>query len=169
MTRVNCIPPKLLLDEHLQAHMREGLRPLNDVLDGKTNLSGCPKDWKLNSGHVKFCRKHLLFTLRQWDAAKEEYISRGMKGFDYSYGDISGIPNVYLNDYIPSRRALRENIARIIQRWRNRDIVYHFHGKPVTTIQEFRKYINYVKEECGILPVCTAQSYLESLKSRRKF
>ena len=30
----------MLLDEHLQASVREGLRPVNEVLSGKDNIKG---------------------------------------------------------------------------------------------------------------------------------
>ena len=35
MTRINVIPPELMLDEWVAGHCREGLRPVNKLREGK--------------------------------------------------------------------------------------------------------------------------------------
>ena len=146
MTRINCIPPIMLLDEHLQVAVREGLRPLNEVLSGKDNIKGCPDDWKLGKGHVLFCKKHLPFTIWQWVLAQKEYHSRGFNGFDYEPESFSHLPKEYLNLYRPTEKALRSNLARVIERWRKRKKAYHFKGKVVDNRKEFLLYYNELKQ-----------------------
>jgi hypothetical protein len=136
----------MLLDEHLAAAMREGLRPVNEVLSGKDNLKGCPEDWKLGGGHVKFHKAHLPFTIYQWLEAQSEYHKRGFKGYDYTYPTFSHLPEEYLNTYRPTEKALRSNLARIVERWRKRKKPYHFKGKVVDNRKEFMKYYKQLKE-----------------------
>lgn len=153
MTRVNCINPALLLDEWLDAHLREGLRPINNILAGKDSIKDCPSDWKLGEGHEKFLRKHSVFTLNQWNKAKEEYYKREIKHKNYSYdASIEGVPSLYLNDYKPSRVAIRSNIARLCDRWRKRNsgkrgIKYHWNGKLVDDYSSFKEYVSHVKKQ----------------------
>lgn len=136
----------MLLDEHLQASLREGLRPLNEVLSGKGNIKGCPDDWKLGIGHVKFHKAHLPFTVSQWMEAKGEYNKRGFNGFTYDVPDFSHLPSMYLNLYKPTEKALRSNLARIIERWRKRKKAYHFNGKVVDNRKEFMQYYSQLKD-----------------------
>lgn len=149
MTRINCIPPKLLLDEHLRAHCREGLRPINEVKAGKSSIAGCPNDWRLGTGHVKFCKKHLLFTAAQFDSAAQENESRGFGGYTYR-SDLSGIPFTYLNDYTPTKKALRSNLARICVRWRKRTKPYHYDGERIDDLTSFKQYVQFVKRELSL-------------------
>ena len=145
MTRINCIPPNMLLDEHLQAAVREGLRPVNEVLSGKDNVKGCPDDWKLGTGHVLFCKAHLPFTVYQWLEAQSEYHKRDFKGFDYDCPTFSHLPKEYLETYRPTEEALRSNLARIVERWRKRKKPYHFKGKVIDNRIEFMKYYKQLK------------------------
>ena len=146
MTRVNCLHPKYLLDEHVKADVHEGLRPVGEVVCGKTNLKGCPDDWKLGKGHVLFLRNHLSFTITHWLECQERYKELGYSGYDFSVL-MNNIPDSFLNDYTPTKKAMRSNLARIIVRWRARGIKYHYNKKPVSTRAEMLKYIEYVKKE----------------------
>ena len=146
MTRVNCLHPKYLLDEHVKADVREGLRPVGDVVSGRTNLKGCPEDWTLGKGHVLFMRKHLSYTITHWLECQQRYKELGYSGYDMSVL-MNNVPEEFLNDYTPTKKAMRSNLARIICRWRNRKTKYHFNKKSVDTRKEMIQYIQYVKTE----------------------
>lgn len=149
MTRINTLPAELLLDEHLLAAHREGLRPVNEIRSGKGGIDKAPLHYKLGQGHVKFARKHLLWTVRQFTEARNECFDRGFSVKDYE-ADLSGISARYLNDYRPTRADHRHNLARICERWRKRSKAYHFNGVRIDTVQEFREYLNMVKRELGL-------------------
>ena len=149
MTRINCIPSHLLLDEHLSAAVREGARPINEVRSGKNNVKGAPTYWKLGKGHVLFCKKHLTWTHQQYITAKEEYYKRGFKGFDYEV-DLDGIPKSYLNTYSPTKAELRTNLARICERFRKRKKPYHLNGKVIDNNTDFLYYLRSVKQAMGL-------------------
>lgn len=149
MTRINCIPSHLLLDEHLHAAVREGSRPINEVRSGKDNIKNAPVRWKLGIGHVLFCKKHLTWTHQQYVSAKEEYYKRGFNGYDFVV-DLNGIPTKFLNDYKPSKAELRTNLARICERFRKRKKPYHFHGKVVDTNKDFLYYLSQVKNSLNV-------------------
>lgn len=155
MTRINCLPPHTLLDQHLLAHLREGLRPINNILNGKSDISKCPGDWKLGTGHEIFCRKHSLFTLRQWLAAKEEYDIRYRDNAKFLWApSLEDVPRPYINDYTPTYPALRQNLSRLIKRWRasrgSLTFKYTFRGKPIDNVKIMRQYVSYVKSVCHI-------------------
>jgi hypothetical protein len=149
MTRINCVEPKYLLDEWVGSHVREGLRPLNNILKGKDSIDKSPDDWKLGQGHEYFCRKHLVFTMRQWYAAKAEWVIRGGQGFDFTPAPFLSLDEKYLNDYTPTTKAIRSNIARLCSRWRNREKTLHFKGKPIDNVKQFRQYLAYLKLMTG--------------------
>ena len=149
MTRINTLPAELLLDEHLLAAHREGLRPVNEIHSGKGSINKAPTRYKLGSGHVKFARKHLLWTVRQFMEARNECFDRGFSVKDYE-ADLSDISARYLNDYRPTRADHRHNLARICERWRKRSKAYHFNGVKVDDVKTFREYLNMVKLELGL-------------------
>lgn len=152
MTRVNILPAEVLLDQHLQAHLNEGMRPVNDVLSGMV-YHNAPKRWKLNTGHVTFHRKYAMYTRNLWVKAQGEYYNRNGTFGKYDW-DVTtclmGLPEDTLADYTPSREELRSNLARICSRWRNRGKTYTFHKKPIDTVREFRQYVQYIKDYCNI-------------------
>lgn len=148
MTRVNCIPAELLLDEHLKAHLHEGLRPINNLRNGKyVNIS---KEsffkYRLNSGHELFCAQHSAWTLHMWLLAKQEYARRGFKGYDYK-PSLDGIQAKYRRGYIVTLRDCEINLERIRQRFIIRSKPYHYLGKAIDTGRDFEAYCDYVIEQ----------------------
>lgn len=152
MTRVNILPAEVLLDQHLTAHLREGMRPVNDVLEGKA-YHDAPKHWKLNSGHVKFHRKYAMYTRDLWVKAQSEYYMRNGTFGKFNW-DVTtclmGLPEDTLESYTPSKAELRSNLARICSRWRNRGKTYTFNGKSIDNVHDFRQYVSWVKDYCNI-------------------
>lgn len=146
MTRINCIPAEYLLDEHLLAAHREGLRPQNEILSGKINVSKAPANYKLGAGHVLFCRKHLVWTNGMFDSVRSECLIRGFNINPHT-SDLSDIPPVCLNDYTPTKQNLRHNLARICERWRKRKKAYHWNGEIINDVATFRVYLSVVKED----------------------
>jgi hypothetical protein len=130
----------------VKADVREGLRPLGDILNGRTSLKGCPDDWTLGTGHVKFMRKHLAFTIIHWLECQDRYKELGYEGYNMSLY-LSNVPEPFLKDYIPTKKAMRSNLARIISRWRNRKTKYHFNKKLIDTRKDMLQYIQHVKTE----------------------
>lgn len=81
MTRLNLLPPQELSDQHLLAEYREIPR----ILKNKVNISDAPEKYCLGKGHVKFARKHLLFTLERYKLVCLEMSYRGfVVNFPYS-------------------------------------------------------------------------------------
>ena len=149
MTRINTIPAELLMDEHLLAAHREGARPLNEIKSGKDCIKNAPSNYKLGQGHVKFARKHLLWTKTQFDQAKSECLERGFNIKDYDF-DVIGIKSIYLNDYKPTTKDYRLNLARLCARWRKRTKPYHFNGVKIDCYESFQEWLNMVKKELSL-------------------
>lgn len=145
MTRINVIPANLLLDEHCQAAWREGSRPMNEIKSGKNNIAKAPKHYKLGEGHVKFARKHLIWAIGQFEEARDEYLSRGFNIPHYSF-DINEFDPRFKNDYKPTKKDYRHNLARLCDRFRKRSKPYHFHSKKIDTNKDFLEYLKHVKK-----------------------
>ncbi len=145
MTRVNVIPPEVMLDEHVSAHLREGLRPINKLREGKYRSKPIAGPFILKKGHELWAANHCGFCKSQWELYKQEWTNRGGKGFEFTT-DLSGVPKEYCNDYSPSKKDYRTNLARICERFRKRKKPYHFDGEKVDTYQEFKVWLSNVKD-----------------------
>lgn len=114
MTRINCgIPPAELTNEHLLAEHREIKRVPNCISKGKFNLKNQPKEFTLNTGHVKFFYTRLGYLKKRYE---ELYAECKNRSFNVQYyGDAwNGIPKELMGDYIPTdkdRQIIRERIA----------------------------------------------------------
>lgn len=143
MTRINVIPPKLLTNEHLAIALREGLRPINEVKAGKTKALPMGSAYRLNDGHVLWCRRHLLYVNNYFEGCKAEYKRRGFKGYDYS-ADLSDIPPHLLNDYKPTVKDIRTNLCRLANKLRFAKRPYHMAGMTLDSRAKIIVYIKFV-------------------------
>lgn len=57
MTRINVIPVEELSDQHLIAEYRE----LPRVLKQNININDAPETYKLETGHVKWAKRHTKY------------------------------------------------------------------------------------------------------------
>ena len=155
MTRINCLPAEHLFDEHLAAHLKEGLRPLNKLLKGMTNIKNAPKHWKLGTGHELFHKAHLKYTVDKWLEYQKEWRDRGYTSYDWSPSPLpEELKPTYWHDYKPSRGEMRSNLARIVCRWKdardNGKKGYKYNGVKINTLTLLREYVNMVKLENGL-------------------
>ena len=73
MTRINVIPVEELADQHLLAEYRELPRVLKQNID----MKGAREKYHLGSGHMKWARRHWLFTLNRYRDLYAEMMLRG--------------------------------------------------------------------------------------------
>ena len=149
MTRLNVLPPHLMLDEWVSSHCREGLRPLNKVRGGKIKSNPIYGPYRLGRGHELHMASHLVFVHAQWLKYKQEWTKRGGKGFKWS-PTLKGVPDNRLFDYVPTKRDYRYNLARLCDRFRKRKKAYHFHGEKVDSYRDFKIWLDKVKQELGL-------------------
>lgn len=138
-----------MFDEWVSAHCREGLRPLNKVKDGKIKSAPVYGQYRLGKKHELHMASHLVFVYNQWYAYKQEWINRGNKGFDWT-PSLEGIPVERNNDYTPTKKDYRHNLARLCDRFRKRTKPYHFDGEEINTYKEFKQWLTFVKEYLDI-------------------
>jgi len=72
MTRINVIPVEELSDQHLLAEYRELPRVLKQNIDVK----GAREKYHLGVGHMKWARRHWLFTLNRFRSLCDEMTHR---------------------------------------------------------------------------------------------
>lgn len=135
MTRINIIPPKELMDQHLIAEYRETrllTALMRRMFNSKSGMdkSKIPSRFTLNKGHVTFFKDKGLYINNRYQELQAEMATRGFTAA-FQTIDISVWPSGYYNDWTPSKPEqdiVRERIAlRISQKpgW------YRYYGKPI--------------------------------------
>ena len=122
MTRINLVPPRELADQHLIAEYREIFMvgsSLQRSLKSKnwTNtLNTLPKEFTLNSGHVKFFYNKGLFLSKRYKDIVSEMKGRGMKPNERRIFKEDQWPRLLYNDWRPSKRDMDIVRSRILEK-----------------------------------------------------
>ena len=115
MVRVNLLPPKILLDQHLLAEWNE-IQMLFGYIQKYPELDGSePKEYKLSKGHIKFFKDKTLYLYKRLIELKKEAIERGylFKDVDEIFSSYN-LPKEFYNDYVPTLEAYKIIIARLL-------------------------------------------------------
>ncbi len=123
MTRINCVPPSELTQQHLVAEYRELPRVFGMVLGmierGTTDpaLAAIPPTYRMGTGHMKFFTDKLGYLLKRQKALIAEMQARGYKP-NHTNPDnlLVGIPEAFHGDWEPDAAALEISRARIQER-----------------------------------------------------
>ena len=132
MTRINLIPPKLLLDQHLLAEHREIKRlPKNysKYLSSK-NKTKIPECYLFGTGHVTFFFNKGEFVFNRYRELYLECLTRKFKVEDYS----SSFTEEYLSSsfsFIPTELEIRLSINRIEDKFSLKPLWYEYYGKTI--------------------------------------
>ena len=122
MTRINLVPPRELADQHLIAEYREIFMvgsSLQRSLKSKnwTNtLNTLPKEFTLNTGHVKFFYNKGLFLSKRYKDIVSEMKGRGMKPNERRIFKKDQWPRLLYNDWRPSKRDMDIVRSRILEK-----------------------------------------------------
>lgn len=117
MTRINCIPPKNLIDQHLIAEYREMLR-MPDYLRKSKNSGkpiSIPLFYKMSDGHVKFFYNKGLYLQRRHKELRDEMRRRGISA-NLTLGLAMFQHYGMMGDWEPDGDAMRVNAERICLR-----------------------------------------------------
>ena len=116
MTRINVgIDPSELNTKMLIAEHREIKRIPNCVRSGRFSMVGQPKEFTLNTGHVKFFYDKLGYLRHRYEQIHAECQRRNFN-VQY-YGDsFDGIPEKYMGNYTPTEHDRKLILARIAMR-----------------------------------------------------
>lgn len=121
MTRINVVPVTELTREHLIAEYREIMRlPKNlyNSLNRKSkpfDINEIPTEYKLGTGHVKFFFNKFEYLKVRFEQLVNEMIYRGYNP-TYTNSDMFNVDSKYMNNYIPTKAALKINRDRIMER-----------------------------------------------------
>ena len=112
MTRVNIVPVEELSDQWLIAEYRE----LPRVLKGNFSIENSPTTYQLGKGHVKWARKHAIYTDRRMYSIISEMHYRGFKT-SFKPDLHKYITNDMKNDYSVNSKDLQINKDRLIEKY----------------------------------------------------
>ena len=113
MTRINVgIDPSELNMKMLMAEHREIKRIPNCVKKGRFSIVGQPREFTLNTGHVKFFYDKLEYLKNRYERLYNECVKRGFNV--HYFGDaFDGIDKKYMNDYTETERDRQLILERI--------------------------------------------------------
>lgn len=136
MTRINCVDPAILTDQHLFIEFREITRVRR--LARKLKSYG---EFTMGEGHVKFFYDKAGYLHKRLDAIQAEMDKRKIWNYQRkSYG--SHEPGLN-NDWTPNRMAKLTSLIRLDGKVREQPGFYRYYGKPVTD----NFYLNAIKAE----------------------
>ena len=116
MTRINVgVDPSELNTKMLIAEHREIKRIPNCVRSGRFSMVAQPKEFTLNTGHVKFFYDKLGYLRIRYESI---YAECQRRNFDVQYygESFNGIAEKYMGNYIPTERDRKLILARIALR-----------------------------------------------------
>lgn len=116
MTRINVgIDSSELNTKMLVAEHRELKRIPNCVKKGRFSMKGQPKEFTLNTGHVKFFYDKLEYLRVRYESLYAECIRRSIN-VQYFGDSFNGIDAKYMGNYIPRESDRLILLARIKER-----------------------------------------------------
>jgi deoxyribonuclease (pyrimidine dimer) len=139
MTRINLIPPKELMDQHLLAEWREiKMIPASLRRSLRTKsiidvLRSIPDNYVLGTGHVKYFFDKHTYLRNRYIELTNELISRNFKL--YHTGDFldfcQNLPSEFFNDYTPTSEDYVLIRKRIKEKINMRPNWYRYHGEYI--------------------------------------
>jgi deoxyribonuclease (pyrimidine dimer) len=139
MTRVNLVPPKELMDQHLLAEWRElkmvpaSLRRSLRTKSIENILRGIPETFTLGRGHVLFFYNKLPYLRIRYRYLVSELLKRGFV-LEYSGGFskfVDDLPDEFFEyTWIPTPEDVAISRARIADRIAMKPTWYRYYGKP---------------------------------------
>ena len=132
MTRINLLPVKILLDQHLMAEYRE--TPMVGAAIPRstpTSRRKIPSSYVLGPGHVKFFYNKLYFLEQRWEELIRELKIRGFKIKPKSRQ--THFDKFYIDEQVewePNNVEKRISMDRIYERYKKQPEWYKYYGKP---------------------------------------
>lgn len=130
MTRINCIPPSELCDQHLLAEHRELTRIPNALISGRAKPTAIPATYRLGPGHVSFFYNKLGYLKSRYRLLCDECLLRGFRVAWRWPNDDTRIAESLWHHWQPDTEAQRANRARIAERLA---VMRPRYSRPATT------------------------------------
>ena len=119
MTRINLVDPRQLADQHLVAEYREIFMigsALQRSLGSKAGVKDIPKNFTLNTGHIKFFYDKGEYLSRRYDCLIAEMKRRGMSPDPNRKFKKEQWPDELYNDWQPTARDIEIIEQRLQQK-----------------------------------------------------
>lgn len=113
MTRINVVPVSELSDQHLIAEYHE----LPRVLKQDINIADAPERYCLGKGHIKWAKRHSIFTACRYGQLLREMHHRGFKTNFTDSGPELFTAQIRYYDYDPTDEDVELNRQRIREKY----------------------------------------------------
>lgn len=133
MTRINCIDPSFLLDQHLLAEYNEFAMALASLRRSKATGKPLPKrdSYTLGSGHVIFFYDKGSFMMRRYEQLKKELIKRGYNLDPNRVLEWDVYDKHLMKDWNPTIKDQLINVGRILERVSSKPTWYKYNREPI--------------------------------------
>jgi len=147
MTRINVVPPILLLDQHLLAEKKEINQLAGQLTKSLRSIhwtySTLPREFTLGAGHVKFWYLRGKFIRRRYAEVYAECVRRGFKVND-NFNDVwLNKPAIFNSDYEPTVSSIALIKSRISDRVLEKKTFYRYMGRLV----EYESYLDALRTD----------------------
>lgn len=135
MTRVNLIPPRELMDQHLIAEIKEINQLAGSFRRSKQSKNGIntnkiPKQFTLNTGHVTFFYDKGKYLHNRFNSLVEEARIRHFNISAQFNNEWKDVPELY-NDWTPTDADLQIIQERIRIRIQKKPNWYKYYGQSI--------------------------------------
>lgn len=120
MTRINCLPVEVLLDQHLFAEYREITRV--NKLAKKLHDYG---NYTMGTGHVRFFYNKGLYLSKRCEELYNELVKRGYNATLKVY---EPHPDGLNEDWQPNKLAKLTNLVRLVEKQNDKPEFYKLRG-----------------------------------------
>jgi deoxyribonuclease (pyrimidine dimer) len=139
MTRINLVYVEDLADQHLFAEWREikmvpaALRRSLKTRNEADILSGVPRKFTLNNGHVSFFFDKMAFLHKRYHQLTEELKNRDYNISEHDADNIFflSISEKFREDWDATPEDIAVSVERIVLRLKEKDGWYKFWGQPM--------------------------------------
>ena len=147
MTRINVIPAKLLLDQHLLAEKKEINQLAGQLTKSLRSInwtySTLPNEFTLGTGHVKFWYLRGGFIRQRYKEVYDECVDRKFNVKD-NFNDVwLNKPSIFNRNYSPTDSAIALIKSRISDRVLEKRCFYRYRGRLV----EYESYLSALRSD----------------------
>lgn len=137
MTRINVVPVKELMDQHILAEVRELprlVKNLHKSLNRKSkpfSMDEIPSQYVLGTGHVFHFYDKFKWLETRFKQLLEECENRG---FTINFNDVTifrEVPSQFYNDWEVTEEAKKLNRSRIAERIAAKPEFYKYYGRKL--------------------------------------
>lgn len=136
MTRINCVSPSRLTDQHLLAEYRELPRVIfaaqrlwQEVARGEKPMpKDLPKTYRMGAGHVRFFYDKVDWLTNRQSRIIDDLV---LRGYNLTHLRAPQVVVPSMRPWQPTQADIDTNLSRLRERFLDKPNYYTYHDEPV--------------------------------------